>query len=113
MTERRDERVERLSKLAAKLAECAEVTKYDTITEKQAWTMAHAFVDLEESFRAFLDEQLPNLLNDDLKPDEVYDLLLEIGEEFRHIVYHIHDPLLYRQLLGESRPCEEAPKSQD
>jgi len=94
------EKAEKLLKLAANLARCPAVTKYDTAEEKQAWTTAHAFIDLEESFRTFLNEQLPRLLNDDITQQETYDLLLEIGEEFRHILYHINDPQFYKQLLG-------------
>jgi hypothetical protein len=89
-----------LVRLANKLAKCPEVTAHDTLEEKQAWTMAHAFIDLRESFRIYLDEQLPRLLNDDLTPQEIHDLLLDMGEEFRHVLYHINDPEFYKRLLG-------------
>jgi hypothetical protein len=97
--EHQREKAEKLSKLAAKLAECPAVTKYDAAGEKEAWTMAHAFIDLEGSFKSFLNDQLPKLLNDDLTPQEIHDLLLDIGDEFRHILYHINDPQFYKQLL--------------
>jgi hypothetical protein len=91
--------VDRLRNLAAKLAQCPDVTKFDTVSEKQAWTMAHAFTDLEGSFRTFLDEQLPRLMNEDLTPQEIHDLLVDIGEEFRHILYHMTDSEFYKRLL--------------
>jgi len=94
---------EKLSSLAATLAQSPEVTKYDTASEKQAWTMAHAFTDLEGSFRTFLNEQLPKLRDNHLTPQEIHDLLLDIGEEFRHILYHINDPEFYKRLLGPER----------
>ena len=85
-------------RLAERLAKCPEVTRFDTGQEKEAWTLAHAFADLEESFRTFLDDQLPRLAGENLKPEEMYDILLDVGEEFRHILYHIQDPKFYRYL---------------
>jgi len=90
----------RASLIAERLAKCPEVTKYDNGAEKEAGTLAHAFGDLEESFRAFLNEQLPRLMNDRASPEEILDALLEIGEEFRHILYHINDPKFYKYLNG-------------
>ena len=87
--------------LAERLSKCPEVTKYDKGDEKEGGVLAHAFGDLEESFRAFLDEQLPRLMNDQSPPAELVDALLDIGEEFRHILYHIHDPKFYRYLDGQ------------
>ncbi len=84
--------------LAHKLSKCPEVTRYDTGEEKEAWTLAHAFADLEESFHAFLEDQLPMLVKGDLPPSAMHDLLLDIGEELRHILYHIQDPKFYRYL---------------
>jgi hypothetical protein len=87
--------------LAERLSKCPEVTKYDRSDEKEAGVLAHAFGDLEESFRAFLDEQLPRLMNDQASPAELFDALLDIGEEFRHILYHIHDPKFYSYLEAQ------------
>jgi hypothetical protein len=87
--------------LAKKLSKCPEVTRYDTGEEKEAWTLAHAFADLEESFHAFLEVQLPKLVKGNLQPSEMHDLLLDIGEELRHILYHIQDPKFYRYLTPE------------
>jgi hypothetical protein len=47
---------------------------------------------------ASLEEQLPRLTNSQLTAPEIHDLLLEIGEEFRHILYHIKGPKFYRYL---------------
>jgi hypothetical protein len=87
-----------LKVLAERLARCPEVTKLDEGEEKEAWTLAHAFGDLEESFRRFLEDQLPRLTQGQLEASEVHNLLLEIGEEFRHILYHIKDPIFYQYL---------------
>ena len=84
--------------LAERLSKCPEVTKYDQGDEKEAGVLAHSFADLEESFKTFLNEQLPRLMDKRTTPAELCDTLLEIGEEFRHILYHIHDPKFYRYL---------------
>lgn len=88
----------KLKLLAQHLATCPEVTKFDEADEREAWTLAHTFSDLEHSFRTFLDDELPRLTNNELSPSAIYDLLLEIGEELRHILYHTRDPKFYRYL---------------
>ncbi len=84
--------------LAERLSACPEVTRFDREGEGEAWTLAHAFWDLEDSFRKFLDKQLPRLVQDQINPGEINDLLHDIGEEFRHILYHIKDPKFYSYL---------------
>jgi hypothetical protein len=83
------------AKLARKLAGAAAVSRYG---DEEAWTLAHAFGDLEESFLQFLDDLLPRLLKDDLTAEEIESLLLDVGEEFRHILYHLADPQFYAYL---------------
>jgi hypothetical protein len=90
-----------LKALAERLNRCEQVTRYDTEAEKQAWTLAHSLLDLAESFRTVLDEQLPRLRDERLSCDETYDVLLEIGEEFRHILYHVQDPEFYAYLRDD------------
>jgi len=64
----------------------------------EAETLAHAFSDLEESLRKFLDEQLPRLADPSVQGEDLEDLLLDIREEFRHVLYHLHDPQFFRLL---------------
>jgi hypothetical protein len=85
-------------RLADKLSLCAVVSKHDTAHEREGSTLAHAFADLEESFFEF-HGRLARLLKEDLSPDLTYEVLLEIGEDFRHILYHIKDPKFYRYLI--------------
>ena len=87
--------------LAERLSQCPEVTKYDHAEEKEAGVLAHSFSDLEESFRTFLTKQLPQLMNHELSPSELFDVLIDIGEEFRHILYHIRDPKFYGYLNNQ------------
>jgi hypothetical protein len=85
-------------RLAERLSRVPQVSSLDSDNEKEAETLTHAFADLEASFRVFLDEQLPRLLAREAKAEDINDILIEIGEEFRHILYHIRDPKYYRYL---------------
>jgi hypothetical protein len=87
-----------LKALAERLDRCEQVARYDTATEKQAWALAHSLLDLAESFRTFLDDQLPRLRDERVSCDELHDILFEIGEEFRHILYHVREPEFYAYL---------------
>ncbi len=42
--------------LAERLSTCKTVTRSDEGEAREAWTLAHAFGDLEEPFRKFLEE---------------------------------------------------------
>lgn len=91
-----------ISALAERLSRCESVRRLDENGEEEAWTLAHAFSDLEQSFQTVLQDHLPRLTQDSLEPEEASDLLLDIGEELRHILYHVHDPKFYRYLRTES-----------
>ena len=72
---------EKINKLANTLARFQCVAKFDQTGEVEAGTLAHAFSDLEDSFRKVVDRLLPKLVVDDLSEADARDLLLEIGEE--------------------------------
>lgn len=93
----------RRQRLAAVITECAEVRRYDTHEEREAWTLAHAFLDLEESFDRFNRELLPALERGGLTSEGVFDALHSIGEEFRHILYHLGDPQFFRYLQDDQQ----------
>jgi hypothetical protein len=95
---------EELKRIAERLDTCPQVRRYDQNEEKQAWSVAHDLVDLAESFRTYLDDLLPRLKNEDLSPDEMNWVLLDIGEEFRHVLYHIHNSEYYAYLRDEIDP---------
>jgi len=80
---------------------CAEVSRYDTPEEAEAWTLAHALLDLEQSFVTFNRELLPALERGALSSEGILDTLHSIGEEFRHILYHIGDPQFFRYLQSD------------
>ena len=88
----------RRQRLARLMSQCDKVTRYDTPNEEEAWTLAHSLLDLEGSFQKFTRELLPKLEHGKSDPDDIYDILLSIGEEFRHILYHIGDPKFFEYL---------------
>lgn len=98
--QRRDE----IRDLIERLSACPLIARYG---QDEAGTLAKAFVDFEEAFRKFLEEYLPKLANPSVKGDELEDLLLDIREEFRHVLYHLHDPLFLRILEPVHPDCEQ------
>lgn len=91
-----------IEKLAERLLQCEGIKKFDKHNESAAWVIAHAFKDIEESAYKFSNHLLPQLLNSNTNINDIYELLLEIGEEFRHILYHINDMDFYHYLNLES-----------
>ena len=76
-----------VTRLAERLAKLPEVARFDQGDHKEAPALADSLSDLENSFREFLDEILPKLAASE--GEELYDLVLETAENFRHILYHI------------------------
>jgi hypothetical protein len=93
-----------LKVLAECLNRCEQVTRYDTTGENQAWVLAHSFLDLAGSFETFLGDQLPRLRDTGLSCEQLHDVLIEIGEEFRHILYHLREPAFFAYLRDDVAP---------
>lgn len=100
--------VAELNALAERLNRCEQVSRYDTRAERQASKLAYDFLDLAESFRTFLNEQLPRLLDESVSCAELDDVLGDIGEEFRHILWHIHNAEFYAYLRDQA-PLKPVP----
>ena len=88
-------------RLIERLARVKTVSQFDQPGEPQAATLAHSLTDLEKSFREILDALLPKLLNESLDSDQLNDTLLDIGEELRHVLYHIKDPKFFGYLIDD------------
>jgi len=84
--------------LAEILKALPSVNKLDTKEEPQSWALAYTFGELEMSFRKFTDELLPRLVESTRKPEETKVILDDIGDEFRHILYHMYDSGYYAYL---------------
>jgi hypothetical protein len=76
-----------VTQLAERLGQCPGVTRFDTVHHKEAPALADSLFDLEDAFREFLDDILPNLVSS--RGEELCDLLLDTAENFRHVLYHI------------------------
>lgn len=96
------EYVEKLRIITHNLEKCERVTKHSTKEENQADTLANSLIDIEEALKK-MNEQIPKFYLKDLSKDEVDDLILELGEELRHILYHINDTRVYDYL----KTCNE------
>jgi hypothetical protein len=87
--------------LADRLGEIASVAQFDLPNEPQGSTVANALSDLEDSFSAVLNDLLPKLLDQTKSAEELDTVLLDIGEELRHILYHIKDTKYFGYLISD------------
>ena len=90
--------IDKLKAIKINLSKSKVVTVHNVKLEDQADTLANAFIDIEESMRVIINELLPKFYLNNLKQEEVENLIFEIGEEFRHIIYHIKDTKVYDYL---------------
>ena len=89
-----------LEQLADKLNQFESIRRFDSGGETEAGRLAHSLSHLEESFIEILQNHLPVLLRID-DEESMNQALLDIGEELRHILYHIKDPKFFRYLFEE------------
>ena len=66
--------------------------------EEEPWTLANDLVDVENSLLVLSNDLFPRLLKDSVNSQEIKEILLDIGEEFRHIAYHIGNNKFYKYL---------------
>jgi hypothetical protein len=84
-----------MESLAQRLAASPALKRFPNPTE-EGQSIAYSLSDLEGSMRVFLDEQLPKLADPTVQGEALEDLILDVREEFRHILYHLHDPEFFR-----------------
>lgn len=80
------------------LSRSKKINSFNSNNEKEQDTLAHSLLDIEESSKKIIDSLLPKLISDDLSEEEIENILFDIGEELRHILYHIHTPKFYKYL---------------
>lgn len=91
--------VEKLKSLSLILAQSGTVNSHDDPDEPESSRLAYSLLELQGSFEKLSKEMIPQMSSGDIKnEEELDDLLNDIGEEFRHILYHIHDPKYFRYL---------------
>ena len=91
---------EKIKQLAEKLQRYECVVKFDSDDEPESWRLAHSLSDLEQSFKEVLDICIPALCEAE-NEEEIHNALLDIGEELRHILYHVKDPKFFAYLFEE------------
>lgn len=92
--------VESINLLANKLQRFEFVRKFDSENEPEGSRLANSLSDLEQSFVEILENFLP-LVCSSSNEEEIKNALLDIGEELRHILYHIKDPKFFSYLIDE------------
>lgn len=91
--------IDRLMQLEQRLSKIPEIAQFDKPAEPQGHTLTHALAGWEDSFSRFLTELLPKLLNEKATNHELIDTVHDIGDELRHVLYHVHDVKYFRYLL--------------
>jgi hypothetical protein len=81
--------VQTMIDLTRKLERQATLTRYQPGEESEAERLAHALCDIRDSFDKYLHVLFPKLVA--AGDEEVMDCLEEIGDEVRHIAYHLRD----------------------
>ena len=89
---------EKLATLSKNLRKSKKVNSFDVDGEKEADTLAYALLDIEESCKSLITEQIPQLILTNTSEEKIDEILLDIGEELRHILYHVKDPRFYEYL---------------
>ncbi|MDR0829613.1 MAG: hypothetical protein LBN95_05840 [Prevotellaceae bacterium] len=92
------EYIEKMKILTHNLEKCERVTKHSTIDEKQSNILANSLMDIEESLQT-ININIPKLYSKNINAEEIDDIILDIGEEFRHILYHIKDTKVFEYLF--------------
>ncbi len=88
-------RVDRIQAVANRLSALdsvkAEAGRNGVSPLEEAWQIAIGLSDIEESVARVFGLLVPRLLDESCRDDQAEDALHDIGEEYRHILYHIRD----------------------
>ena len=74
------------------------VASFDSKSEPGGWRIAYSLSEIEKSCLALYNKLLPKLKKTD-KQKDIEKILHEIGEELRHLLYHIEDSKYYAYLF--------------
>ncbi|HEX9410603.1 MAG TPA: hypothetical protein VF986_02775 [Actinomycetota bacterium] len=81
--------------LAGKLGRYRQIAQHDSAEEPESRALANALSDVESSCRKIALELLPALVRGEGQESKTIDVLIEIGEELGHILYHVKDSHFY------------------
>ncbi len=94
--------IQRLRIIAENVRKSKSVNSFDTNLEREADTISHALLDMQESFK-IIEDLICKLHSKDISGEDIDSILLEIGEELRHIMYHIQDTRFYNYLNADKQ----------
>lgn len=87
--------------LSKKIANCEQIKEYDKSGLKEdpeSWTIAYSLSGIEESCQK-ITQDLLNKLNQAESPQEVFEVLSDIREELRLVLYHIGDSDFFKIII--------------
>jgi hypothetical protein len=77
------------------------LARFDTADGEEALTLAYSLGDIEESATLAL-QLIHKLVKEGHTAEEIDEILHQLGEEFRHILYHLRDPRYFGYLFEHS-----------
>ena len=92
------DKVEKFLRITENLKKSRKINSFNHGEFIEAGTIAHGLLDMEDSFVIIMTKFLPILSSDNIPEDKIDDTLFDIGEELRHILYHINDMNYYNYL---------------
>ncbi|MDX2362004.1 MAG: hypothetical protein QNK23_14435 [Crocinitomicaceae bacterium] len=95
------EYIDKLSILTKALQTSKKVNSFDEPNEPQSSVLAHSLLDCQESFKEVSENLIPKLFIEGASTEELEDALHDIGEELRHVLYHINDAKFYSYLIED------------
>jgi hypothetical protein len=88
----------RIGRLARLLERCSRLATFGSSEDPEAWALAHTLVDTAESCEKICQDLMPALMRA-VDEQTIEDTLHDIGEELRHIQYHMRSSRFYRYLM--------------
>lgn len=88
-----------VQRVATRLSGLKRLEQLGESGRERAWAIAHHLSDIEESCSVFLNKLLPSIVLEDLPDTALADVMNDVGEEFRHILYHIREMSFYDYLF--------------
>jgi len=94
-------KTETLNRMSTNLSSSPRISRFDQGDHSESDALAHAILDMETEFSALSLEVFPKLLEADISPERADEIVWEIRDRLRHIVYHIRDCRSFQQILTE------------
>ncbi len=81
----------KMKTLVEVLSQSPRVARFDSADFVEADAIANAIVDMERTFKVLMADVFPKLLASRGSAEAIDEVLWEIRDNLRHIVYHIKD----------------------